>query len=148
MKETSLDLNLREVGERLKKTRKALDLTQQEIAKMSDIPTSTVSEMEKGIKKPHTFYLYLLSTQFYVNINWILTGKGAMFLPSFELKWDFGQDNPVVMEMIYLIENDVRVRHKVLSYYTELPEIKRLLRKKDTSRKPSKPKKTVKSVKP
>lgn len=110
-------MELKDIGERLKLARKTLNITQKDMSKMCGIPTSTVSEMESGIKKPHPSYLYLLSKDFNVNINWILTGKSSMLLPDFEIKWDFGQDNKRIMEMIYLIENSEIARHDILGYF-------------------------------
>jgi transcriptional regulator with XRE-family HTH domain len=108
------NFDLTEIGARLKKARKTIDRTQIQIAKMCDLPTSTISEMESGLRRPHARYLFLLVSEFNVNLNWIFTGKGLMFL-DFEIKVDFGLDNELVKELIRLIEISPSLRYKVLS---------------------------------
>lgn len=116
-KKIKFNLHLKDIGARLKSARKALNYTQKEMGRMCGVPSSTISEMESGVKKPHPAYLYLLSNEFNVNIHWILTGKGALFMPYFEFKWDFGQDSQRIMEMIYLMEQSPSVRYEMLAHF-------------------------------
>ncbi|MCK4762111.1 MAG: helix-turn-helix transcriptional regulator [Candidatus Aminicenantes bacterium] len=108
------------IGKRLRQTRKNLDLTLKEMGEMSGFVVSAVSEMELGKKRILPEYLNLLAAKFNVNLNWIFTGKGSMFLPGYELTWDFGKDNEEIEEMIYLIENSSFFRHEVLRYFMKL----------------------------
>lgn len=111
------NLDFIDIGKRLKKIRKSLNYTLRQMSDISGFNISTISEMEAARNKPNTEYLLILSRKFNINIDWIYTGKGAMLLPDFELKFEFGKDSERVLEMIYLIENCEFVRFEILSYY-------------------------------
>lgn len=113
------NLNLKLIGKRLKDVRNALQKTQVEIARLCGLNHSAISEIENGIKKTPLKYLLLLSEAFKVNLNWIFTGKGPMF-SDFEIQWDFGKDNLIVKELIFLLENVPSIRLQLLNYYLEL----------------------------
>lgn len=107
----------KETGIRLKETRKAINKTQKETAGLCGLPTSMISEMESGIKKIHPAYLHLLASEFNVNLHWIFTGKGLMFMSPVELSWNFGQDNERIREMIYLLEHSPVIRYDILTAF-------------------------------
>jgi transcriptional regulator with XRE-family HTH domain len=69
-----------EVGKRLKQVRETLSLTLTKMEEYSGLSKSQVSAVEKGEKKPSSIYLSALIKQFDININFIFTGKGDMFL--------------------------------------------------------------------
>lgn len=110
-------LNLKEIGERLKKARKSLNKTQDDMSRLSGVQHSVISEMENGLRKPYPQYLMLLS-ELKINLNWILSGRGSMFA-DFEINWDFGQDNQIVKELIYLLENSPIFRYEILKIFLE-----------------------------
>jgi len=118
-------LNFQEIGERLKAVRKALKKTQTDMSKMSGFPLSAVSEMESGDLRPQPLYLVLLARDFYVNLNWVFTGTGAMFNPDFEIKWDFGQDTQRVFDMVYLLENSPEIRYMIMIHFMDIMESKK-----------------------
>ncbi len=122
-KESKLKMNMKEIGQRLKATRKALDHTLKDMSNMCSVTLSAISEMEKGIKRPHQFYLFLLAKSFNVNINWILTGRGSMFVPSFEITYDFGPERERTMEMIYLMEQSELIRYEMLAHFVRFKEM-------------------------
>lgn len=107
-------INVVEIGKRLREVRKSLNLTLKDMSKMSGFAVSAVSEMELGKKRLLPEYLYLLSSRFSLNLNWLFTGSGSMFMPPIDLKWDFGKDNEEIREMIYLLENSSYFRHEIL----------------------------------
>ena len=111
-------LNFKEIGKRLKEARKALDKTQSDMNKLCGIQHSVISEMENGLRKPYPLYLMLLS-ELKVNLNWIFTGKGSMFA-DFEINWDFGKDNELVKQLIYLLENSPLIRFEVLNNFLKI----------------------------
>ena len=59
---------------------KKFNIKQKEFAKTVKISPSTLSEYKKGTKKPSMDTLYKISTEYSINLNWLLTGKGEMFL--------------------------------------------------------------------
>ena len=69
------------MSERLKKLRKALDLTQQEFADRLGIKRNTVAQYEIGRNEPIDAVIISICREFNVNEEWLRTGKGDMFLP-------------------------------------------------------------------
>jgi SOS-response transcriptional repressor LexA len=65
------------IGSRIKQARKAMKLTQIELAKKSGLNQSTISDLEVG-KSQGTTYLGTLASALNVNALWLETGKGQM----------------------------------------------------------------------
>ena len=65
---------------RLKEIRKKLHLTQFEIAKALKVNPASISQFESNKVKPSIDTLLKLSDAYDVNIHWLLTGRGSMFL--------------------------------------------------------------------
>lgn len=69
-----------EFNTRFREIRKKLKLTLREMAQVLAIPLSTVSKYEQGVIKPGVEILSRVCIKYKVNINWLLTGAGEMFL--------------------------------------------------------------------
>lgn len=67
--------------ERLKELRKALALTQQEFADKLQISRSNIGSYEAGKNQLSDAVIRLIVKIFYVNEDWLRTGRGPMFLP-------------------------------------------------------------------
>lgn len=67
-------------AERLKLLRKALHLTQSEFAEIINSSNGHVSDMEKGRKNITDSTMDLLELKRNVNIDWLRTGEGEMFI--------------------------------------------------------------------
>ena len=67
--------------ERLKKLRKALDLTQQEFADRIGSKRNTVAKYETETNTPSTAVVTLICREFNVNEDWLRDGTGEMFIP-------------------------------------------------------------------
>lgn len=65
---------------RIKKLRKALDLTQQEFAGRLGIKRNTVANYETGRNDPIDAVVSLICREFNVNEHWLRTGEGDMFV--------------------------------------------------------------------
>lgn len=68
------------IGERIRKLRKTLDLTQQKFGERIGIKGNTVAQYELGRNKPLDSVITLICREFNVSENWIRTGTGEMFL--------------------------------------------------------------------
>lgn len=68
--------------ERLKKLRKALDLTQQEFADRIGSKRNTVAKYETEANTPSAAVVSLICREFNVNEDWLRDGIGDMFLPA------------------------------------------------------------------
>ena len=64
---------------RIKKLRKALDLTQAEFADRLNIKRNTVATYETGKSNPSDAAVNLICREFHVNEAWLRTGSGEMF---------------------------------------------------------------------
>lgn len=74
------------MNKRLRELRKALGLTQGEFGKILGITTSGVSDIESGRRNVTEQHLIMLSNykEKPIDVNWIRTGEGEMFLPVLE----------------------------------------------------------------
>ncbi len=69
------------LGERIKKVRKAFDLTQQEFADRVGMKQNSIALIEGG-RNTSDQTIILICREFYVSEEWLRTGNGEMFLPS------------------------------------------------------------------
>lgn len=67
------------VNERIKKLRKALDLTQQKFADRIGVKQNTVAQYEMGRNVPIYSVIALICREFNVSEKWLRTGEGDMF---------------------------------------------------------------------
>lgn len=68
------------MNERIKKLRKALDLTQQAFADRLGIKQNTIAKYETNRGTPTTSVVSLIVREFNVNETWLRTGEGEMFV--------------------------------------------------------------------
>jgi len=119
-----IEMNLKEIGQRLKQVRKSLGLTLVDVGKSTGASVSAISEIEAGIKKPSAVYLSGLAHEYQVNLNWVLTGKGASFSPDIAFDLNYGEDNEIVDELIYCLTKIKEGRYQLLSAYLNLKKDK------------------------
>lgn len=70
------------MNKRLKKLRKALDLTQQEFADKIGIKRNSFANYETGRNTPIDAIIVSICREFNVNEKWLRDGIGEMFLPA------------------------------------------------------------------
>ncbi len=70
------------MNERIKKLRKALDLTQQKFADRIGVKQNTVAQYEMGRNVPIDSVIALICREFNVSEKWLRTGEGDMFRPA------------------------------------------------------------------
>lgn len=68
------------MNERIKKLRKALDLTQQEFGSRIGMKQNTIALIESG-RNTSDQTIFSICREFSVNENWLRTGNGEMFKP-------------------------------------------------------------------
>jgi len=71
---------MKTVYERIKEIRKKLELSQVEFSERIFLSKSFYGDIEIGKKKLNERIIFIISKQFNVNIEWIKTGKGQMFI--------------------------------------------------------------------
>jgi transcriptional regulator with XRE-family HTH domain len=89
------------VFERIKAVRTALKISQREFARHVFVSQSYFSEVETGERNVGRRIVHLIATEYNVNEDWLLTGKGEMFATS---------------------ETDIRLRQLITVFY-ELDEM-------------------------
>lgn len=67
------------MNERIKKLRKALDLTQQKFADKIGVKRNTVGQWEIGRNEVTDAIIFSICREFNVNETWLRTGEGEMF---------------------------------------------------------------------
>lgn len=68
------------LGERIKKLRKALDLTQQKFAEQIGTTQNVLANYESGRRNPSASAFNNICKTFNINETWLRTGEGEMFL--------------------------------------------------------------------
>ncbi len=68
------------IGDRFKEVREKLQLNQSELARAIYVKPSIISDIERGEKEPSKKIISFLIGKYDLNSNWLLTGKGDMFL--------------------------------------------------------------------
>lgn len=68
------------MGERIKKLRKALGLTQKEFGERIGVKPNTIGTYEIGRSTPIDAVVSLICREFDVDEHWLRTGEGEMFL--------------------------------------------------------------------
>ncbi len=66
--------------DRLKILRKKLGISQKEMAKDLEVPFTLISKYECGKIKPGADMLSKIALKYKVNLNWLLIGKGEIFV--------------------------------------------------------------------
>ena len=69
------------MNERLRKLRKALNMSQTAFGKRVGLKQSTITGYETGNRIPLDSVILLICKEFNVNEEWLRSGKGDMFLP-------------------------------------------------------------------
>lgn len=72
--------SLNNIGDRLREVRVQSALNVSELSRMIGVPYKSISNYEKGERKPTVEYLALISEHLGVNTEWLLFGKGPMFI--------------------------------------------------------------------
>ena len=67
-------------NENLRVTRQKVGLSQKELAEKIGIQQTQYSRYENGTSKPSTDILEKLVKEFNINVNYLLTGEGSMFI--------------------------------------------------------------------
>lgn len=70
------------IGNRIKKIRRELDLTQMEFASRIGSTQNTITRYETGSRVPSSSGISLICREFNINENWLRTGEGEMFIKS------------------------------------------------------------------
>lgn len=95
--------------------RKKLNLTQEEIGKKLGVTRGAISRMESGTYKITETMAKLICNEFNVNIEWLMNGKGEMFIKSHVISLDeYARKNDVsdfesdIMKLYMSLDKELR----------------------------------------
>lgn len=110
--------NLVDYGERIKKIRRELAVSQKDFAAKLNIAASFLSEIESGKTKPGYNFLVKLAAEFDVNPTWILLGTGPMFIKEVPAisEGDFGIHTESIKELLWYFRHSPLVRLSVMAF--------------------------------
>ena len=114
-------------GERLRKIRTQLKLTQKDMAELIGVSKSYFSEMEKGKNGPGYEILYNLCTNYQINPQYLFFGTSPQFISNesegiqsdvvrFE---DFGPFSDNVRELLWYMKHSKSLFHAVFANFQE-----------------------------
>jgi len=100
------------VGERVKAVRYMLNIKQKEFALAIKVTQSAISQIENGTVSISSDTLTNISSTYNVNINWLLTGQGSMFIGENTnnkdaMNEDIQRTNEKLMQKILNLEKDI-----------------------------------------
>ena len=125
MEKKKVKFDLPGTGSRLKAIRKNLNLMQKEFADILDVTVVTLSDIERGKKKPGSDILFTLSEVYRVNLAYLLHGEGNMFRPEAETKGItiedgiFGDYTDDVKEMLWYMQHSRLARSAIMTMLKE-----------------------------
>lgn len=70
------------IGKRIKELKAKLRITSSEMAKELDIPVRTIGSYERDEAQAGAKFFNALIEKYQVNVNWLLSGNGNMFISS------------------------------------------------------------------
>jgi transcriptional regulator with XRE-family HTH domain len=92
---------------RLKGFREHLGYSQKDFSDILSIERVAYNKIENGTKKPGNDIYTPLYEKFNLNLNWLITGEGEMFLPNSKNKSSMGENE---VEILSLYRNNKQFR--------------------------------------
>jgi len=117
---------LQEIGSRLRQVRKALRLSQQELAEKFGYARATYVKNESGFTFPGVMAFHTLGNMYEISLDWLICNKGTMYHREEEppLNRDAGgrqsPQPPLPEEVAALVADMDRIplrQHEVLAFY-------------------------------
>lgn len=72
-----MDINMINIGKRIKERRNELNLTQTDIDRVCGIKSGALSQIEHGTRTPSVITFYALSQVLDCDMEWLITGKST-----------------------------------------------------------------------
>lgn len=100
---------------RLKELRKALKLTQQELADRIGVSRNFITQIEMGVKVPSARTVADICREFSVNESWLREGSGEMFLPQ-------RKDDMIAKMLSSVLSDEDSFKYRLASALSKLDE--------------------------
>lgn len=110
----------KEIGIRMRKVRKTLGYTQDQMVEFFDIGRANYSRIEKGEIFPGSTILNTLRNKFNVSLDWLICNKGSMYHEQGVMANGYlGDDGDEIRDLLFHMERIPMVRHAVLGFFME-----------------------------
>lgn len=119
--------SVKTIGERIKKIRKHLGMTQKQFADKIGIISTALSEIENGRYRPVIDFIEKMATVHNVNLYYLILGKGPMFQDK-RMKLlmappiDSGIKDEVTDDFLYHFLNSPFVQYSMIWHYKRFNE--------------------------
>lgn len=119
------------VGDRFHRFRDTLGKAQHELGNELKVSQSTIANIERGKSFPNINYLHYFYFTYRLNINWLLTGDGDMFLKEKDEDDSYVDlvnmmQVPLIEKIILakLVESKALLREEIRTYFKKIAEKK------------------------
>ena len=126
-----------EIRTRIKQVRQALNLSQRDFVKRIYISQTLLGEIELGNRNVNDRTIQLITTEFNVNKDWLLTGKGDMFSAP-----------PVDLQLANLVEIFNQLDKGLKDYLLDLSKGLLKIQKEKTEKSRKRPQQTGRGLSP
>lgn len=111
------------IGKRIRQVRKNIGLKQDQFAYQLGCGRSNISQIENGLFYPTANSIFVLRSKFNVNLDWLFSGEGEMFLQDKEKNielLDFKEYSRDIKTMLNVMKKSKPVMHRVLAVFFEI----------------------------
>lgn len=119
------------IHQRIKELLYKLDKSSTDLAKELDVTQSTITRTTKGDTLPSSKMLIPMGEKLNVNINWLLFGKGSMFMDGAENEISQGESTDSAQDLSSEVERLERENKQLREHLKDKEEIIRLLKKEN-----------------
>lgn len=117
----------KEIGLRMRKIRKSLGYTQEQMVTYFDIGRANYSRIEKGEIFPGASILLILKSEFNVSLDWLVANEGQIFVVEKEKTQKsktllLGEHSEEVRDLLLHLEKVPMLKHAVLAFFLEYKE--------------------------
>lgn len=109
---------LEEVGERFRRFRENINKAQHELASELGVAQALISKIESGDYQPKLSYLSYFIKKYRLNINWLFSGKGEMYIRDERKSEMYYSKNKEYLEFFKLMQVPV-IELLILSKFEE-----------------------------
>jgi len=122
-----IDMNARSIHNRLKLIRNTRGFSQAEFCRNLDVSKPAYVRYENGAREPKIKVLNILREKYNVDINWLLSGRGEMFLGECsctnthqKVSSEYRVSDGDFLEMFEMMKRIPQVRNSMFARFAEL----------------------------
>lgn len=112
----------KEIGARMRKVRKTLRYTQDQMVSYFAIGRANYSRIEKGEIFPVATILNTMRKKFNVSLDWLISNEGEMFLGEKKegiVEVNFREYSKEIVDLLFHMDKVPMLKHAVLGFFIE-----------------------------